>query len=359
VATVSLKDVRKSYAGNEVIHGVSIDVADGEFIVIVGPSGCGKSTLLRMVAGLEAITAGTIEIAGRVVNGLEPRARDIAMVFQNYALYPHMSVFDNMAYGLRIAGIRGADLEARVDATAAMLELTPYLRRKPRELSGGQRQRVAMGRALVRGPAAFLLDEPLSNLDAKLRVQMRLQIKALQREVGTTALYVTHDQVEAMTLADRLVVMNEGRAEQIDTPLAVYERPDTVFVAGFIGSPAMNILPGTVGAGRAMLPGGIPVAPASAPDGVPVLVGIRPEHLTPCPPDTPGAIPVEVEAAELLGADAYGHGHLPGDTAAFLVRLPGSAPPRPGERLSVHADPAFVHLFDPENGRRLIGGSDA
>ena len=236
--------------------------------MIVGPSGCGKSTLLRMVAGLEAITSGTIEIAGRVVNDLEPRARDIAMVFQNYALYPHMSVFDNMAYGLRIAGIRGADLEARVEATAAMLELTPYLRRKPRELSGGQRQRVAMGRALVRGPAAFLLDEPLSNLDAKLRVQMRLQIKALQREVGTTALYVTHDQVEAMTLADRLIVMNAGVAEQIDTPLAVYERPDTVFVAGFIGSPAMNILPGTVRAGRAMLPGGIPVAPASAPDGV-------------------------------------------------------------------------------------------
>ena len=359
MATVSLKDVRKSYAGNEVIHGVSIDVADGEFIVIVGPSGCGKSTLLRMVAGLEAITSGTIEIAGRVVNDLEPRARDIAMVFQNYALYPHMSVFDNMAYGLRIAGIRGADLEARVEATAAMLELTPYLRRKPRELSGGQRQRVAMGRALVRGPAAFLLDEPLSNLDAKLRVQMRLQIKALQREVGTTALYVTHDQVEAMTLADRLIVMNEGVAEQIDTPLAVYEHPDTVFVAGFIGSPAMNILPGTVRAGRAMLPGGIPVAPASAPDGVPILLGIRPEHLAPCPPDAPGAIPVEVDAAELLGADAYGHGHLPGDAAAFLVRLPGSAPPRPGERLTVQADPAFVHLFDPESGRRLVGGSDA
>ena len=211
MATVSLRDVRKSYGGTEVIHGVSIDIADGEFIVIVGPSGCGKSTLLRMVAGLEPITSGTIEIGGRVVNDLEPRARDIAMVFQNYALYPHMSVFDNMAYGLKIAGIRGADLKARVEATAAMLELTPYLRRKPRELSGGQRQRVAMGRALVRGPAAFLLDEPLSNLDAKLRVQMRLQIKALQREVGTTALYVTHDQVEAMTLADRLIVMNAGR----------------------------------------------------------------------------------------------------------------------------------------------------
>ena len=265
MATVSLTDVRKSYGPTEVIHGVSIDVADGEFIVIVGPSGCGKSTLLRMVAGLEAITSGTIAIAGRVVNGLEPRARDIAMVFQNYALYPHMSVFDNMAYGLRIAGIRGADLKARVEKTAAMLELTPYLGRRPRELSGGQRQRVAMGRALVRGPAAFLLDEPLSNLDAKLRVQMRLQIKSLQREVSTTALYVTHDQVEAMTLADRLIVMNAGVAEQIDTPLAVYERPATVFVAGFIGSPAMNIVAGTVRAGMATLPTGTPVAPAPAP----------------------------------------------------------------------------------------------
>ena len=266
MATVSLKDVRKSYAGNEVIHGVSIDIADGEFIVIVGPSGCGKSTLLRMVAGLEAITAGTIEIAGRVVNDLEPRARDIAMVFQNYALYPHMSVFDNMAYGLKIAGIRGADLNARVEKPRPRCSSSrPTSRRKPRELSGGQRQRVAMGRALVRGPAAFLLDEPLSNLDAKLRVQMRLQIKALQREVGTTALYVTHDQVEAMTLADRLIVMNAGVAEQIDTPLAVYERPATVFVAGFIGSPAMNILPGTVRAGMATLPTGIPVAPGVRP----------------------------------------------------------------------------------------------
>jgi sn-glycerol 3-phosphate transport system ATP-binding protein len=353
VATVSLRDVRKSYAGTEVIHGVSIDIAEGEFVVIVGPSGCGKSTLLRMVAGLEPITSGAIEIAGRVVNDLEPRARDIAMVFQNYALYPHMSVFDNMAYGLKIAGVRGTELKARVEATAAMLELTPYLRRKPRELSGGQRQRVAMGRALVRGPAAFLLDEPLSNLDAKLRVQMRLQIKALQRQVGTTALYVTHDQVEAMTLADRLIVMNAGVAEQIDTPLAIYERPATVFVAGFIGSPAMNILHGQVRAGRATLPTGIPIAPAPVPDGAPLLVGVRPEHLNLCAPDAVGAITVEIEAVELLGADAYAHGHLPGDAADFLVRLPGNAPPRSGERLTVHADPAFVHFFDPASGRRL------
>ena len=353
MATVSLRDVRKSYAGTEVIHGVSIDVADGEFIVIVGPSGCGKSTLLRMVAGLESITSGAVEIAGRVVNDLEPRARDIAMVFQNYALYPHMSVFDNMAYGLKIAGVRGAELKARFEATAAMLELTPYLRRKPRELSGGQRQRVAMGRALVRGPAAFLLDEPLSNLDAKLRVQMRLQIKALQRQVGATALYVTHDQVEAMTLADRLIVMNAGVAEQIDTPIAIYERPATVFVAGFIGSPAMNILHGQVRAGRATLPTGVPIAPAPVPEGAPLLVGVRPEHLSPCAPDAVGAITVEIEAVELLGADAYAHGHLPGDAADFLVRLPGNAPPRSGERLTVHADPDFVHFFDPASGRRL------
>jgi sn-glycerol 3-phosphate transport system ATP-binding protein len=353
MATVSLRDVRKSYGPTEVIHGVSIDIADGEFVVIVGPSGCGKSTLLRMVAGLEPITAGTIEIAGRVVNDLEPRARDIAMVFQNYALYPHMSVFDNMAYGLRIAGVRGADLKARVEKTAAMLELTPFLGRRPRELSGGQRQRVAMGRALVRGPAAFLLDEPLSNLDAKLRVQMRLQIKALQREVGTTALYVTHDQVEAMTLADRLIVMNAGRAEQIDTPLAVYERPATVFVAGFIGSPAMNLVPATARTGRAFLPTGVAAAPAPCPDGAPILLGVRPEHLAPCPPDTEGAIPVDVQAVELLGADAFAHGHLPGDPAEFVVRLPGSTRPAAGERLTVRAEPASIHLFDPESGRRL------
>jgi sn-glycerol 3-phosphate transport system ATP-binding protein len=353
MATVTLSDVRKSYGPTEVIHGVSIDVADGEFIVIVGPSGCGKSTLLRMVAGLEAITAGTIAIAGRVVNGLEPRARDIAMVFQNYALYPHMSVFDNMAYGLRIAGVRGAELKQRVEATAAMLELTPFLGRRPRELSGGQRQRVAMGRALVRGPAAFLLDEPLSNLDAKLRVQMRLQIKELQREVATTALYVTHDQVEAMTLADRLIVMNAGVAEQIDTPLAVYERPASVFVAGFIGSPAMNLVSGTIRAGMATLPTGTPVAAVAGVDGAEVTIGIRPEHLVPCAPDAPDAIPVEVQAAELLGADSYGHGHLPGSAAAFVVRLPGSAPPRPGERLSVRVGADFVHLFDAETGRRL------
>src|SRR5436309_4414063 len=242
MAKVQLRDVRKSYTDQQVIHGVSIDVADGEFIVIVGPSGCGKSTLLRMVAGLEPITQGDIVIGDRVVNRLEPKDRDIAMVFQNYALYPHMSVFDNMAYGLKIRGLARSDIDARVKRAGEILELGPLLQRKPRQLSGGQRQGVALGRAIVREPAVFLFDEPLSNLDAKLRVQMRFEIQKLHRRLGTTSLYVTHDQVEAMTLAHRMIVMNAGRAEQIGTPMDVYEDPQTMFVAGFIGSPAMNFM---------------------------------------------------------------------------------------------------------------------
>src|SRR5262247_3801673 len=245
MASVSLRGVRKSYDGVEVVHGVDCEIRDGEFIVVLGPSGCGKSTLLRMIAGLEAITQGEIVIGERVVNALEPKDRDIAMVFQNYALYPHMSVFDNMAYGLRIRGFKKDDIDARVNRAAEILELGALLPRKPRQLSGGQRQRVAMGRAIVREPAVFLFDEPLSNLDAKLRVQMRLEIKRLQRELGVTSIYVTHDQVEAMTLADRLIVMNAGVADQIGTPMDVYERPASVFVAGFIGSPSMNFLAGT------------------------------------------------------------------------------------------------------------------
>src|SRR6201987_1872244 len=238
MSKVQLRDVRKSYGANEVIHGITIDVADGEFIVIVGPSGCGKSTLLRMVAGLETITEGEIVIGDRVVNRLEPKDRDIAMVFQNYALYPHMSVFENMAYGLKIRGLAKPDIDARVRRAGEILELGALLERKPRQLSGGQRQRVAMGRAIVREPAVFLFDEPLSNLDAKLRVQMRFEIQKLHRRLSTTSLYVTHDQVEAMTLADRLVVMNEGRIEQVGAPADVYRRPSTHYVAGFIGSPA-------------------------------------------------------------------------------------------------------------------------
>src|SRR5205085_2837625 len=244
MAKVVFRRLTKSYANVEVIHGVDMDVSDGEFIVIVGPSGCGKSTLLRMVAGLEAITGGEIVIGDRVVNSLEPKDRDIAMVFQNYALYPHMSVFDNMAYGLKIRGFAKDDIGRRVQRAAEILELAPLLQRKPRQLSGGQRQRVAMGRAIVREPAVFLFDEPLSNLDAKLRVQMRFEIQKLHRRLSTTSLYVTHDQVEAMTLAHRMIVMNAGRAEQIGTPMDVYEDPQTIFVAGFIGSPAMNFMTG-------------------------------------------------------------------------------------------------------------------
>ncbi len=374
MARISLKDVRKSYGATEVIHGVSIDVDDGEFVVIVGPSGCGKSTLLRMVAGLEVITKGTISIDGRVVNDLEPRARDIAMVFQNYALYPHMSVRENMAYGLKISGMAKPEIAARVARAAKMLELAPYLDRKPRALSGGQRQRVAMGRALVRDPAAFLLDEPLSNLDAKLRVQMRLQIKQLQRSVGTTSLYVTHDQVEAMTLADRLIVMNAGRAEQIDTPMAIYERPASTFVAGFIGSPAMNLVPVTVAEGGVVLPGGTVLAlPGLALPAVgsALRFGVRPEHLQAQSPDSGApeaqasesgmpeapALTLEVFAVETLGADAYAHCLFPGGSdhpdEGFVVRLPGNTAARQGDRIRVSLDLSALHLFDDTSGRRI------
>ncbi len=358
MATISLRDVKKNYGNTEVIHGVNLDVADGEFIVIVGPSGCGKSTLLRMVAGLERITSGTIEIGGRVVNDLEPRERDIAMVFQNYALYPHMSVFDNMAYGLKIAGKSKEETRQRVDKAAAMLQLEPYLDRKPRALSGGQRQRVAMGRALVRDPAVFLFDEPLSNLDAKLRVQMRLEIKQMQRSVGTTSLYVTHDQVEAMTLADRLVVMNGGVAEQIDTPMAVYRKPTTTFVAGFIGSPAMNMLAGmSGGAGVFALDGGGSIAldDTGLPEnGRPLLLGVRPEHLALAGERDPH-FELAVIAVETLGADTLAHGRLAGSNGAggeLVARLPGSANVAPGDRLPLIIEPGMEHVFDAETGQR-------
>src|SRR6187399_2649598 len=281
MADIKLSGVRKTYANKvQVIHGVDVAIADGEFIVIVGPSGCGKSTLLRMVAGLEPITEGEIAIGGKRMNEVEPKDRNIAMVFQNYALYPHMTVYDNMAYGLRIRSFSKADIETRVQRAAKILELGPLLQRKPRELSGGQRQRVAMGRAIVREPAAFLFDEPLSNLDAKLRVQMRLEIQKLHRELKTTSIFVTHDQVEAMTLADRMIVMNAGVVEQVGRPIEVYDDPNSTFVAGFIGSPAMNFLPGQrsgndvdVGQGvRLALP---PALQANAPQAI--TVGVRPE----------------------------------------------------------------------------------
>jgi sn-glycerol 3-phosphate transport system ATP-binding protein len=353
MAKVELRNVRKSYGSVEVIHGIDVQVADGEFIVIVGPSGCGKSTLLRMVAGLEAITSGEIAIGDRVVNDLEPKDRDIAMVFQNYALYPHMSVFANMAYGLRIRGVPRAQIDERVKRAADILELGPLLQRTPRQLSGGQRQRVAMGRAIVREPAVFLFDEPLSNLDAKLRVQMRFEIQKLHRRLSTTSLYVTHDQVEAMTLAQRMIVMNAGRAEQIGSPMEVYENPQTIFVAGFIGSPSMNFMKGKVdGDGRIALDAGGSVRSrhARAASGQPITVGIRPEHFMPCS-ETDASITGTVEMVEQLGADALVHvGH--GD-ATLIARVPHGTSPVVGSKLCLSADPSRVFAFDPQTGARL------
>ena len=359
MAQVHLRGVRKSYDKLEVIHGVDIDIADGEFIVIVGPSGCGKSTLLRMVAGLERITGGEVSIGDRVVNELEPKDRDIAMVFQNYALYPHMSVYENMAYGLKIRGMAKAEIEQRVQKAAKILELGTFLKRLPRQLSGGQRQRVAMGRAIVREPAVFLFDEPLSNLDAKLRVQMRLEIKRLQRELAVTSIYVTHDQVEAMTLADRLIVMNAGIADQIGTPMDVYDRPASVFVAGFIGSPAMNFLAAKVGAGsRTVEIAGLGVSgvalplavPSVAPAGTPVALGIRPEHLL---PDADGPLEFTIEMAEPLGADTLLHGHFGEARELVTVRQGGHVLAKPGEKRRFRADPAHLHLFDSLTGKRI------
>jgi sn-glycerol 3-phosphate transport system ATP-binding protein len=355
MAEVSIRQVRKSYADLEVIHGVDCQIADGEFIVILGPSGCGKSTLLRMIAGLEEITGGEISIGGRVVNDLEPKDRDIAMVFQNYALYPHMSVYDNMAYGLRIRGMSKSEIEARVQKAAKILELGQFLQRKPRQLSGGQRQRVAMGRAIVREPAVFLFDEPLSNLDAKLRVQMRIEIKRLHQNIRTTSVYVTHDQVEAMTLGDRLIVMNSGRAEQIGSPLDVYERPATTFVAGFIGSPAMNMLPARLSddARSVELDGvRLPVAAPAGHGGQDVTLGIRPEHVE-LAQGQPGAVPFTVNFVEALGADTLVHGHLGSARADLTLRLPGSTRVAAGDAVPLIVPPERLHLFDAKSGARI------
>jgi sn-glycerol 3-phosphate transport system ATP-binding protein len=356
MAEIALRGVRKTYPnGFAAVHGLDLSIADGELIVIVGPSGCGKSTLLRMVAGLETISGGELRIGGKRVNELEPAARDIAMVFQNYALYPHMSVYDNMAYGLRNRRTPRAEIDRRVRAAAATLGLGALLDRRPRQLSGGQRQRVAMGRAIVREPKAFLFDEPLSNLDAKLRVQVRVEIKRLQQRLGTTSLYVTHDQVEAMTLADRLVVMNAGNAEQIGTPDEVYQRPATIFVAQFIGSPAMNLIAGTLAPdGRAVaLAGGatLPLAaPRPAEGGRKVSVGLRPEHLE---IGAAGALAATIDLVEKLGADALLHGRLDGVGDALTIRCDGGARHRAGDTLRLAIDPARLHLFDPESGRRF------
>jgi len=351
VATLALRAVRKSFGDTAVVHGIDLDVADGEFVVLIGPSGCGKSTILRMVAGLEDVTSGQILIDAAVVNEREPGQRDVAMVFQDYALYPHMSVADNMGFSLRYRGVRRDEIRRRVAEASSVLDIAHLLERRPRELSGGQRQRVAMGRAIVRDPKLFLFDEPLSNLDAKLRGQMRVEIKRLQQSLATTAIYVTHDQVEAMTLADRLVVMNAGNAEQIGTPLELYERPATMFVAGFIGSPAMNFLPATTAENSVVLADGtrLPL-PAGAAPGRAVTLGVRPEHLT--PDGAAGAFAVKVELAELLGADTIVHGRL-GDGTLLLARLPGSAHASLGDTLRLAADPASLHLFDRETGKRL------
>jgi len=338
MASISLRNVVKRYGTGPkavaVIHGVNAEIAHGEFIVIVGPSGCGKSTLLRMVAGLEEITGGEIAINGKVVNDVEPSDRDIAMVFQNYALYPHMSVFDNMAYGLKIAKVPLDEIKARVDKAAKILEIGPFMARKPRELSGGQRQRVAMGRAIVRQPQVFLFDEPLSNLDAKLRAQTRLEIQKLHRELGITSLFVTHDQVEAMTLAQRMIVMNGGVMEQFGTPEEVYTRPATTFVASFIGSPPMNLL-------------------KNAPDAqAGVVTGIRPEHLD----ITPTGWALRVEAVEMLGAERLVYGrwaHSATDELVIIRTEESHAVPPLGATIHVTPRPGKLHAFDATTGKRL------
>jgi sn-glycerol 3-phosphate transport system ATP-binding protein len=352
MASIDFSDVRKSYGATQVVHGISLTVSDGEFVVLVGPSGCGKSTLLRMVAGLEEISSGQIRIGDRVVNELEPKDRDCAMVFQNYALYPHMSVYDNMAYGLKIRKLPKADIEKRVNGAAGILELSGLLQRKPRELSGGQRQRVAMGRAIVREPAVFLFDEPLSNLDAKLRVQTRLEIQKLHRRLGTTSLYVTHDQVEAMTLAQRMIVMNAGRAEQVGTPDAVYSRPATTFVASFIGSPPMNLFNGRLdGQGASFIAND--GAKISLPEanralaGRELILGVRPEHLT----LGGGDLRMQVETVEMLGAEHLIHGMVAGKD--MIVRTGPHDNPPPGSALHLGFKPDAVHWFDADSGARI------
>ncbi|MEA2833585.1 MAG: sn-glycerol 3-phosphate transport system ATP-binding protein [Methylobacteriaceae bacterium] len=356
MADVKIADVQKTYPGGfTAIHGVSFAVPDGAFCVLVGPSGCGKSTLLRMLAGLETITDGEMQIGGRTVNKLEPTERDIAMVFQNYALYPHMSVYDNMAYGLRNLKTPKPEIETRVAEAAQILELdSALLARKPRQLSGGQRQRVAMGRAIVRKPKVFLFDEPLSNLDAKLRVQMRIEIRRLQRRLATTTIYVTHDQVEAMTLADMLVVLNAGRIEQVGAPLELYERPATLFVAGFLGSPPMNFLKGTLESPTLVrLDDGSELAcnaaHAAVPRGSRVVAGVRPERALIQP--MPGGFPLKIELVEELGVGRLVHGRLAG--APMTVAIGPGQPLAASDVIGVAIPADAVHLFDAESGRRL------
>jgi multiple sugar transport system ATP-binding protein len=350
MAQVTIRGVRKTFGAVDVIHGVDLDITDGEFVVLVGPSGCGKSTLLRMIAGLETISAGTIQIGERVVNHLPPAQRDIAMVFQNYALYPHMTVADNMAFALKLRKTDAATVNARVQKAADILGLTPYLARYPRQLSGGQRQRVAMGRAIVRDPQVFLFDEPLSNLDAKLRVQMRTEIKELHQRLKTTTIFVTHDQIEAMTMADRIVVMHDGIIEQIGTPLELYDSPRNLFVAGFIGSPAMNFLKGAAKGDGSIEVGGtrLPVAGKhSVADGQPVVYGIRPEHLELANDGFPAKVAVvEPTGSETMVVVRVGEEEV---VALFRERHQFA----PGQTVHLRPRVDQVHLFDSASGQRV------
>ncbi|HEV7345538.1 MAG TPA: sn-glycerol-3-phosphate ABC transporter ATP-binding protein UgpC [Devosia sp.] len=357
MASIEIRQARKAYGTLEVLHGVSIDIPDGEFVILVGPSGCGKSTLLRMIAGLESISSGDIAIGNLVVNDLPPKKRDIAMVFQSYALYPHMTVAANMGFSLKLARRSNAEINQKVGEAADILGLRPLLDRKPAQLSGGQRQRVAMGRAIVRDPAVFLFDEPLSNLDAQLRVQMRSEIKALHQRLRTTTVYVTHDQVEAMTMADRIVVMNDGNVEQVGPPLELFDRPANLFVARFIGSPSMNTLDGTIETrdGMATFVSGnfaLPLGETSkAKAGEEVVLGFRPEHLSLAAPGAISSLAAEVVVVEptgtetLLNVTAGGHAFL----ALFRERLDVF----PGEQIKLSIDPSHVHLFNKVTGKRL------
>ncbi|MCX5513605.1 sn-glycerol-3-phosphate ABC transporter ATP-binding protein UgpC [Kaistia algarum] len=354
MGSIAIRNVRKAYAKNTVVHGVDLDIASGEFIVILGPSGCGKSTLLRMIAGLEEISSGEIAIDGRVVNRLEPRERGCAMVFQNYALYPHMSVAENIGYALKVAGVPKPERRARVAATAKIVGLEAFLDRKPAALSGGQRQRVAMGRAIVREPGVFLFDEPLSNLDAKLRVAMRAEIRRLHRRLGATSVFVTHDQIEAMTLADRLVVMNGGRVEQVGTPADVYNRPASRFVAGFVGSPAMNLLEGVVDAHDVFLydrDRRVALSPGHAKAGARVALGVRPEAARFVEPGTPGSLAATVDFVEELGAGRVVHTDL--DGLSFAVALATTTALKPGDSVAVAFAPEDIHLYSADTGLRI------
>ncbi|RYH07562.1 ABC transporter ATP-binding protein [Tropicimonas sp. IMCC6043] len=356
MASVTIRNVEKVFGSTKVIHGVDIEVAEHEFVVLVGPSGCGKSTLLRMIAGLETVSKGEVIIGDRVVNKVPPRDRDIAMVFQNYALYPHMSIFDNMGFSLKLRKQPKPEIEKRVLEAADILNLRPYLERSPSQLSGGQRQRVAMGRALVRDAQVFLFDEPLSNLDAKLRVTMRTEIKALHQRLKTTSVYVTHDQIEAMTMADRIVVMHDGRVEQIGAPLDLYDRPGNLFVADFLGSPSMNFIDGTVrradGAATLVTSDGTELPLFEAPsvaDGQPVVLGLRPEHLSLS--DTGQGVPASVKVVEPTGANVEVFFELAGQDicAVFNERYPLS----PGDQAALSWSPDKIHLFDRESGNRV------